>query len=151
MRFRKLLILGFLCIAASFWVHIENLYKIAQRRHAVKKARTFSASVKKPILNYGCFNTSYGHVNADIEKQPVPNFMLIEPSPSPLPFPSKYFGAAICTHVKEHVPDPDALEAELSRVADRVYVAVPSPAFLWTWVWPEHRWVFLRGRTIRLH
>ncbi len=67
-----------------------------------------------------------------------------------MPFPPKSFGAAVCSHVIEHVPDPRALIMDLERVSDRVFLILPSPLFLWTWLWPDHRWVFIRGRAIQL-
>ena len=150
MSVRRLLFLGFASLAASFWVHIENLMKVAQRMHAAKMARTYTAKVGKPLLNYGCEDTSFGDLNVDIEEQDIPNFMLIEPSPAPLPFPSKSFGAVVCCHVMEHVPDPWKLDEDLRRVADRVFYVNPPPIFLWTWLWPDHKWVFIRGKARKL-
>jgi hypothetical protein len=150
MKLTRLVFLGLASLAASFWVHIENLMKVAQRRHALKRAREHAASVGRPVLNYGCEATDFGDVNVDIVDQPVSNFTLIEPSPAPMPFPSGAFGAVVCCHVIEHVPDPWALRAELERVADRVFMVAPSPIFLWTWLWPEHRWVFIRGKAYEL-
>jgi len=146
MKLSRLLLLGVASLAASFLVHIENLLKVAQRMHAVKQARVYAASVGKPVLNYGCEDTCFGNVNVDIVERTVPNFQLIEPSPAPTPFPSKHFGAAVCCHVIEHVPDPHSLIKELERISDRVFMVVPNPLFLWTWVWPDHRWVFIRGQ-----
>ena len=150
MKKRKLVFLGFISLAASFWVHIENLLKIAQRRQALKDARIFAAECGKPILNYGCGETGFGDVNVDIEERAVPNFMLIEPSPAPLPFPTKAFGAVVCCHVAEHVPDPVKLDEELRRVAEKVFYVIPNPIFIWTWLWPDHLWVHMRGRYNRL-
>jgi SAM-dependent methyltransferase len=150
MGFFRLFIMGLITLASSFWVIIEKLYLVAERRLSVKKARIFAAYVSKPILNYGCGDTDFGDVNVDIVPRSVSNFVLIKPSPAHLPFPSKHFGAVICSHVKEHVPDPEALEMELERVADRVYMVVPSPIFIWTWLWPEHRWVFINGKALKL-
>ena len=150
MKLSRLIILGLASLAASFWVHIENLYKIAQRRHALKRARVYSASVGRPVLNYGCEETDYGDVNADIVERSVGNFVMIEPSPAHLPFPPKLFGAVVCSHVIEHVPDPEVLRRDLERVADRVFMVMPNPLFLWTWLWPDHKWIFIGEKAIRL-
>jgi hypothetical protein len=133
-------------LAASFWIHIENLFKIARRMQAVKEARRYSNTVGKPLLNYGCEGTTFGDVNVDISEQDVPNFVLIEPSPAPTPFPDKHFGAVVCNHVIEHVPDPEVLQCELERIADKVHMISPSPVFLYTWLWPDHKWVFINGK-----
>ena len=146
MRLRRLLLFGFMSLAASFWIHIENLFKVAQRMHAVKEARSYSVRVKKPVLNYGCEGTAFGDINVDITEQDVPNFMLIEPSPASTPFPDKHFAAVVCNHVLEHVPDPEALQGELERIADHVHMITPNPVFLYTWLWPDHKWVFIKGR-----
>jgi len=75
-----------------------------------------------------------------------------------LPYPSGTFGAALCTHLLEHVEDPDAALAELHRVADRVYVV--TPRWWWAHAWwgfdpskpltPQHKWLFAGGRRYRL-
>ena len=150
LKWWQLLILGSMSIAGSFWVHIENLFKIGERRHAFKKARQYATTVNKPVLNYGCEDTAFGDINVDISAHIVPNFVQIEPSPAPTPFKDKQFAAVVCCHVIEHVPDPDSLMQELDRIADQVYMLAPNPIFLWTWIWPEHEWVFIRGRQFRI-
>jgi len=62
-----------------------------------------------------------------------------------LPFKSKIFVFANCSHVLEHVEDPDKAFSELCRVAESVYVEVPhwfSENTLFGW--PFHRWVFFK-------
>ena len=62
-----------------------------------------------------------------------------------IPYPDKHFGAALVSHVLEHLPSiDDAALAwrELWRVADQVYVAYPRKANLWAWLNPDHHlWV----------
>lgn len=53
---------------------------------------------------------------------------------------SHYFGAAIASHVLEHVEDPHLALAELHRVADEVYVITPAWWAPHTWLHPGHRW-----------
>jgi len=72
MKLSRLLLLGALSLAASFWVHIENLTKIAQRRSMIKKARTYAASVGKPVLNYGCENTGFPSLLSASEPSSAP-------------------------------------------------------------------------------
>ena len=45
-----------------------------------------------------------------------------------MPFDDKVFDYAICSHVLEHVERPDAVIAELSRVAKAGYIEVPEAA-----------------------
>ena len=57
-----------------------------------------------------------------------------------LPFPDKHFGAAIASHVLEHVDRPRTALRELHRVADRVFVITPPWWAPHTWLHPGHRW-----------
>lgn len=57
-----------------------------------------------------------------------------------IPYPDKYFGAVIASHVVEHVDDPDKALAEMHRVADRVYNIVPQFWAPHTWFYPDHKW-----------
>lgn len=92
----------------------------------------------------------FGDVNADMEERPVPNFRLTEPSPAFMPFQPESFGAADCCHVAEHVPDLRALIMDPEQVADCVFIVLPSPLFPWTWLRPDHRCVFTRGKAVQL-
>ena len=133
------------------WVAVEVATHKLQTHMVAKQAREVADRLGKPMLNYGCGATSYGDVNADVEPREVRNFMLINPIPDSLPFPNGFFGSVICSHVLEHVPDPDFLIQELSRVADEVFIITPQPMFLGTWLAPGHRWVFYPdGRRIKI-
>jgi len=59
-----------------------------------------------------------------------------------LPFLDKTFDYAICNHVVEHVDDPETALAELSRVAKRGFLGVPSEFYEFICPTHTHKWVF---------
>lgn len=64
-----------------------------------------------------------------------------------LPFEDKAFGAALCTHVLEHVIDPDKALQELVRVADTVFIVTPRWWAPHTWLHPGHLWFLAQDGT----
>jgi SAM-dependent methyltransferase len=98
-------------------------------------------------LNICCGKTDGGGVNADIfQHAGVPRFVLVD-SVYRLPFEDRTFDSVLCSHTMEHVEDPDAFFAELSRVGKRVTLVLPP---LWDFSAVlnvlEHRWIFLTLR-----
>jgi hypothetical protein len=71
-----------------------------------------------------------------------------------LPFPDKTFGAALASHLLEHLYDTTEAKqalAEMSRVADSVFIAYPTRQSLAAWIIPDHRlWVWQKGDTVYL-
>lgn len=61
-----------------------------------------------------------------------------------LPFQDGSFDYVICSHVLEHVEDPQRAAAELSRVAPRGYIEVPSLLHERMSPFPFHRWLIER-------
>jgi SAM-dependent methyltransferase len=120
-----------------------------ERLHVFRIARKRADELGKPLLNYGCGITepfvSLSDVNADIVPRNVPNFVLVRPDGSRLPFYGKEFGAAFVSHVLEHVEDPEGLMAELCRVSDYVYIIVPHWWSLGAWLHPGHRRMYIGG------
>ncbi len=131
------------------WLLVEQVYNSLEKNALIKDARAYADSSGKPLLNYGCYNTSFGDVNADIYPRNVTNFALINPD-FPLPFPDNFFGSTVCSHVLEHVEDPWQTLNELTRVSDRVYLLTPLPIFLGAWLTPSHKWVFLKNQAMRI-
>jgi SAM-dependent methyltransferase len=65
---------------------------------------------------------------------------LFDADASALPFADHAFDYVVCSHVLEHVPDPAATAAELSRVARAGYVEVPRAASAKILDFPSHVW-----------
>lgn len=77
---------------------------------------------------------------------------VIEANIHDIPFPNKFFGAVLASHVLEHLDTvDDCLRAinELNRVADLVFICVPSKQSIPAWLHREHHlWVSQKGDTI---
>ena len=65
---------------------------------------------------------------------------LFDADAAALPFADGAFDYAICSHVLEHVPDPAAVVAELTRVARAGYIEVPDAASAKILDFPSHLW-----------
>lgn len=132
----------------------ENL----EREHVFEEARATANSMGKPLLNAGCGAlTPIGgypraiyesDVNLDAVPQKVPRFVLA--SIEEIPYPTKYFGAAFCSHALEHVENYELAVLELHRVAYFVYIIVPESIWPSSWLHLGHRRVFRDGRVIPL-
>lgn len=67
-----------------------------------------------------------------------------------LPFADGAFDYIICSHVLEHVEDPNLLVSELMRVAPRGYIETPSEIGERIYGWHYHNWVvnLIDGRLV---
>jgi SAM-dependent methyltransferase len=129
------------------------------RLDTIAQARAYAREVKKPVINVGCCGIgiggiaqqdprvrSAGEVNVDMrhtEVEVIDGAVHMPGDIYHLPFADKAFGAAVASHILEHLDDPDAALQELGRVADRVFVVLPYAWLPSTWLYPDHRWVFL--------
>lgn len=129
---------------------------IVRREMAASRARAHATSVGKPMLNVGAGTprtalfgpTAHGDVNCDLGST---NDCGSSPrgchcDVTNLPFPDKYFGSVLASHVIEHVEDYKSALAELDRVADKVYVITPEWWDPVTWLYWDHKWFFPDGR-----
>ena len=69
-----------------------------------------------------------------------------------IPFPAQYFGAALASHVLEHLPTvEDAYKAceELYRVADKVFICAPGKDSIYARMISEHHlWIKQVGDSV---
>jgi SAM-dependent methyltransferase len=65
---------------------------------------------------------------------------LFDADAADMPFADKIFDYAICSHTLEHVERPDAVIAELTRVAKAGYIEVPEAASAKIVDFPSHLW-----------
>lgn len=135
------LVLLLLSVAPAYWpifafVIIAHLldYQVLKKQYLKER---------KWDLNLSCGDTDGGGLNADIEQQKVPNFVLIT-DPYRLPFTNKQFEHTLCSHTIEHVDDPERFYEELRRVSENVTLIVPP---LWdigtAFDVLEHKWQYL--------
>lgn len=141
---------AFACYSAACWVH-----DVWWRPRATASAARASANRRgKPLLNMGAGTagssvrvflmgpTHWGDVNLDIAAPrgaDAPDRVTYGDVHS-IPYPDGHFGAAIASHLLEHVDDPQLALRELQRVADEVYVIVPKWWCPHTWTQLGHKW-----------
>lgn len=132
-----------LCSAAALLILLPSLNWLSYRIMGGIIRR------RRPVwdLNICCGKTDGGGINVDIVKHAeIPNLIVVDDIYH-LPFSTNQFEHTLCSHTIEHVDDPGAFFAELSRVSKQVTLVVPplwdlSAAFNVF----EHRWLFLTFR-----
>lgn len=153
-----LLKVALLAVGYQLTVTAVEKVRVAQEARA---ARSYADQVGRPLLvvggPYGYRGTGplhiplheCGDVCADIDQAPCAGCNWIEADIRNLPFPDHYFGAALASHVLEHMEtEEDAIRAwqELHRVSDRVWSPTPSKLNPWAWMNPRHHlWVHADG------
>ena len=65
---------------------------------------------------------------------------LFDADAAAMPFADQAFDFVVCSHVLEHVEHPDAVIAELTRVAKAGYIEVPEAASAKIVDFPSHLW-----------
>jgi hypothetical protein len=134
--------LGKIIAGVAIW---ELSWLVAQRwdrKIAYQQALRVARMRSKPLLVVGNPHGQYGcgDVVLDLEaSSKCPNQVI--GSVEAIPFPDKYFGVAFCSHVLEHVCQPEQAMAELERVADDVIVVYPWIWRVATWLVPGHTWL----------
>lgn len=96
-----------------------------------------------------------GDVCLDIDRRAIGNHPCgVVATVTHIPFSDKSFSAAFASHLLEHLPDVDGAEqalAELSRVAEAVFIVSPSRQSIAAWIKRDHHlWVWQDGKSIYL-
>lgn len=142
---------------AASWETVAQLAEHGERSAAFNRADAVAHRRGKPLLVVGAPRSrrligilppahTCGDVCVDldpiVETQCINGYVA---DVRELPFSGGYFGAAIASHVLEHMPgldDFDRAMQELHRVADHVEVVCPHSLSLMAWVTKGHRlWV----------
>ena len=136
----------------------QVIYEANERETVFNKAKAKSMNSGKPLLNAGCGELRAiggfpraiyeSDVNLDVVPRAVPRFTMA--SIEDIPYSDKHFGSVFCCHALEHVDNLDSALSELHRVADEVFIIVPKPVWMTTWVWPGHRRVFIGDKVVEL-
>ena len=147
----NVLILYFLAVRA---------FQYNEREQSSLKARSLADALGKPLLNAGCGGESWhfsapaisrrSDVNMDIVPRNAPNFVMGDVQDMAM-FSDKQFGVAFCSHVLEHVDNPEKALRELHRVADYVVFLTPGWWDLATYFNPDHKWVLKGDQWESLH
>lgn len=146
---------GRLAKYAALYTAGAYLVDVVVRPEVVAKRARAAADLRgKPLLNVGSGTpgsslrvavfgpTGWGDVNCDLaaEASCSTDREVCTCDIEHLDWPDKHFGAAIASHVVEHVQHPELALAELARVADEVFVITPPWWAPHTWLHPGHRW-----------
>jgi hypothetical protein len=142
--------IGALLVYECAWTVSEK----KERNEAYRSARSYCNQVRKPLLNIGCPSTRpFGYPCGDWCLDDAPGRLKYCRSPHPIlgdvcnlaGFPYRSFGAVSCFHVLEHLPtiaDAQKAMAEMTRVADQVFVCTPGRGHPIAWLHPDHHlWV----------
>jgi len=147
---------GFLLFSGIAYTLDVLIEPQAQAYHAREEAKRR----RKPVLNIGAGlpdtslraflfgSTLWGDVNLDIGSNiRLPKRIRdIDPEVvyygdiNKIPFPNKFFGSVIASHVVEHVEDPNRAIRECKRVAHKTFIITPKWWCPHTWLHPGHRY-----------
>lgn len=166
-HFALFLVLG-ICLGVGGWQLAVWLGEIRDKNKKYKAASNYTMERNKPMLVIGgpwgnkqarhwlkMPAHGNGDVCLDIDRRAIgdhPNGVIADVTR--IPFSDRSFGAIFASHLLEHLPTTDDAEkalAELSRVAEAVFIAYPSKKSIAGWVIPDHHlWVWQKGNTIYL-
>jgi len=124
-------------------VHYKEKLDMVERMH--KELGGENAKVLNVGCKYFLVDSAWQVTNIDVAPRDVPNFVKADVRDLSM-FEDKSFDAVFCSHVLEHLPLEDVEKAmnEMRRVVKdekHIYILLPKPIFIQTWLHPEHHWV----------
>ena len=143
--------LGKVIISLAVGEILVQTREIGERHEVYSQARKYADAVGKPLLVVGTPKTSLSHpcgdVTIDLHTGRVCDTKIADIRS--IPYPDHYFGAALCSHVLEHlstIDDAFLALAELDRTADQVFIVSPHKNSIAAWFHPGHHlWVTSTG------
>lgn len=131
----------------------EQFIELRERRRIFAQARDYAHSLGKPLLVAGSpwrgFTHPCGDVTIDISPRKAEFCGGEIADIRDIPYSDHYFGAALASHILEHLPTiEDACQAldEMHRVADKVFVVSPHKTSIMAWLHPNHHlWIMPSG------
>lgn len=142
-------------LGIGVWQLAVWLGEIRDKHKKYEAARTYALRTGKPLLvaggPWGAGQVRHwvnmpAHGNGDVcldinssAMRGCPNGVIADVTN--IPFSDKSFGAAFASHLLEHLPNADEGKkalAELTRIADSVFIAYPSRQSLIGWIIPDH-------------
>lgn len=163
--------MGLALVAVVAWQVAVHAYQLLQRSRVYTLARRHADVAAKPLLVAGGpYGASRGYFWWRILKLPPHGYgdVCLDISPKAckgapkqviadvreIPFPDKYFGAAFCSHILEHMQNlKEGQKAvnELLRVTNKVFVLGPSKQSILAWLTSGHHlWAYQKEGTIIL-
>ena len=161
------IVLG-ICLGVGGWQLAVWLGEIQDKNKKYRAASAYALERNKPLLvaggPWGAKRTRHllkmpahgnGNVCLDVNRNAIdghPNGVIA--NVTHIPFSDKSFGAAFASHLLEHLSTTDEAKqalAELSRVAEAVFIVSPSRQSVAGWIIPDHHlWVWQKNNTTYL-
>jgi hypothetical protein len=129
---------------------VANIVEDRERHIKYTQSREYADQVGKPLLVVGAPKRNWpshpgGDVTIDLDPNVDSLYHYEVADVRDIPYPNQYFGAALCSHVLEHLgTKEDAIIAmnELYRVAECVFICSPRKYNIYAWVHPQHHlWI----------
>lgn len=123
-----------------------------EKRAIFNRAKEASMRLGLPLMNVGCKYTepfiSLSDVNVDVVPRNVQRFVQADIQELSQFFEPKSH-VIYASHILEHVDDPQKALEEILKVGREVYVITPNPLFLQSWLWPDHKTLWLGNYEVK--
>lgn len=128
----------------AYWYLCATSLERLQRISVFRKASDHARLLNKKLIVVGGNKGRHGSGDLCIDLNPAsctnsPAFL--QADIRSIPLPDKWAGVAFASHVLEHLHSPEDAQqalAELTRVADYVYIVSPHKWNPMAWLHPEH-------------